>query len=44
MTRGEIGLVLFIFALVYAGVLLPPLGERLGAYFASRGANARTRK
>ncbi len=30
MTRGEIGLVLFIFGLVYAAQLVPRLGAFLG--------------
>jgi hypothetical protein len=38
MTRGEIGLVAFVFALVYAGVLVPRLGERLGTILAKRRA------
>lgn len=36
MTRGELGLVVFLFVLIYAGVLVPRVGARLGAYFASR--------
>jgi len=36
MTRGEIGLVLFIFALVLGAGLLPKLGERAGAWLAKR--------
>jgi hypothetical protein len=38
MTRGEIGLVVFLFALIYAGVIVPKVGARLGAYLGSRGA------
>jgi len=34
MTRGEIGLVVFLFGLIYAGVLVPRAGAWLGAYFA----------
>jgi hypothetical protein len=34
MTRGEIGLVVFLFLLIYAGVLVPKAGAWLGAYFA----------
>jgi Sec-independent protein translocase protein TatA len=34
MTRGEIGLVLFIFALIYGAGLLPRVGEKLGAWLA----------
>ena len=30
MTRGEIALVAFIFALVYGAIVLPRLAERLG--------------
>jgi Sec-independent protein translocase protein TatA len=30
MTRGEIGLVAFIFLLVYGAIVLPRLAERLG--------------
>lgn len=33
MTRGELGLVLFIFALVYAAGLLPKIANRLAAAF-----------
>jgi hypothetical protein len=36
MTRGEIGLVLFIFALVYASGLLKRAGDRLGAWMSRR--------
>jgi hypothetical protein len=36
MTRGEIGLTAFVFALVYGAALLPRLGERLGVLFATR--------
>jgi hypothetical protein len=36
MTRGEIGLVVFVFVLVYGGVLVPRLGERLGVSLAGR--------
>ncbi len=35
MTRGEIGLVIFLFALIYVGVIVPKMGARLGAYLAS---------
>jgi Sec-independent protein translocase protein TatA len=37
MTRGEIGLVLFIFALVLGANILPRLGERLGEWLSNRG-------
>ncbi len=30
MTRGEIGLVAFIFCLVYGALVLPRLAERIG--------------
>jgi hypothetical protein len=36
MTRGEIGLVIFLFALIYGGVIVPKVGARLGAYLAGR--------
>jgi hypothetical protein len=36
MTRGEALLTAFVFALVYGGVLLPRLGERVGVFFAGR--------
>jgi hypothetical protein len=36
MTRGEFGLVVFLFVLIYAGVLVPKAGARLGAYLAGR--------
>jgi hypothetical protein len=35
MTRGEIALTLFIFALVYAAGLLPKIGDFLGKRFGS---------
>ncbi len=38
MTRGEIELVVFIFALIYGGLLLPKLGERIGVYLHARAA------
>ena len=38
LTRGEAFLVAFVFALVYAGVLLPRIGERLGVFLAERWA------
>ena len=37
MTRGEVGLVVFIFALVYGAGLLPRLVTRLGDLLAERG-------
>ena len=49
MTRGEIGLVIFLFALIYVGVIVPKAGARLGAYLAAaqrrdRGGAAPERK
>jgi hypothetical protein len=41
MTHGEAWLTLVVFALVYGGVLLPRLGERLGAFLASRRGGPR---
>ncbi len=37
MTRGEIILSLFIFALVMGAAILPRLGERVGGWLASKG-------
>jgi hypothetical protein len=31
MTRGELGLVIFLFALIWGAGVLPGIGERLGA-------------
>lgn len=36
MTRGEIGLAAFIFALIYLAGLLPRLGEQIGARLGRR--------
>jgi Sec-independent protein translocase protein TatA len=36
MTHGELGLVLFIFALVYGAQVLPKLGERVGTWLARK--------
>ena len=36
VSRGELVLVAFIFALVWGAGMLPRLGERLGARFASK--------
>jgi hypothetical protein len=36
MTRGELGLVLFLFALIWGAGLLPRLGERLGERWGSK--------
>ncbi len=41
MTRGEIGLTAFVFALVYGAALLPRLGERVGVFLITRRAKAR---
>jgi hypothetical protein len=37
LTRGEVAIVAFIFALVWGAGYLPRLGERLGARLHSRG-------
>jgi hypothetical protein len=36
LTRGEAALAFVVFVLVYGGVVLPPLGERLAVFLASR--------
>ena len=36
MTRGEIGLVLFIFALVYFALLVPKVGAYVGRMLAGK--------
>jgi hypothetical protein len=36
MTRGEIGLVVFIFALVWGSGFVSRAGDRLGAWLAKR--------
>jgi Sec-independent protein translocase protein TatA len=36
MTHGELGLVAFIFVLVYGAQVVPKLGERMGAFFARK--------
>ena len=36
LTRGEAVLTTVVFIFVYAGVLMPRFGERLGVFFASR--------
>ena len=36
LTRGEAVLTLLVFALVYGGVALPRLGERLGVFLVKR--------
>jgi hypothetical protein len=36
MTHGELGLVLFVFALVYGAPQVPRLGERLGMLLARK--------
>lgn len=36
MTHGELGLVAFIFALVYGAQVVPKVGERVGAWFARK--------
>jgi hypothetical protein len=40
MTRGEIGLVVFIFALVYTAGLLPRIARGVTAAFGRRGDDA----
>jgi hypothetical protein len=32
MTRGELGLVIFVFVLIYAAQVVPVVGERVGAW------------
>jgi len=34
MTHGELGLVVFVFALIYGALVLPRLAERFGKRFA----------
>jgi hypothetical protein len=36
LTRGEAVLSFVVFVLIYAGVLLPRLGERLGVFWVGR--------
>jgi hypothetical protein len=36
MTHGELGLVLFIFALVYSAQIVPKLGARAGEWLGRR--------
>jgi hypothetical protein len=36
LTRGEAVLTTVVFIFVYAGVLMPRFGERLGVFFVSR--------
>jgi Sec-independent protein translocase protein TatA len=36
MTHGELGLVLFIFALVYGAQVVPKVGERVGAWLSRK--------
>jgi hypothetical protein len=40
VTRGELGLTVFVFVLVYAAALMPRLGERLGVFFVKRQTKA----
>ena len=37
MTYGELGLVVFIFLLVYVAQWVPKAGERLGAWLSRKG-------
>ncbi len=36
MTHGELGLVVFIFALVYGAQVVPKIGERVGTWMARK--------
>jgi Sec-independent protein translocase protein TatA len=36
MTRGELGLVVFVFVLVYGAQLAPKAGERVGAWLSRK--------
>ena len=36
MTHGELGLVLFIFALVYGAQVVPKVGERVGVWLSRK--------
>jgi hypothetical protein len=42
LTRGEAVLTTVVFIFVYAGVLMPRFGERLGVFFASRQGSTRS--
>jgi hypothetical protein len=42
LTRGEAVLTAVVFIFVYAGVLMPRFGERLGVFFASRQGSTRS--
>jgi hypothetical protein len=37
MTHGELGLVVFVFALVYVAQWVPKAGERLGGWLSRKG-------
>jgi Sec-independent protein translocase protein TatA len=39
LTRGEVALIVFLFALVWGAGVLPRIGERLGERFAKRGGS-----
>jgi hypothetical protein len=39
MTRGEMGLVIFIFAMVYAVRLIPPVGDWIGRLLGDRSGD-----
>jgi Sec-independent protein translocase protein TatA len=43
MSRGELAIVLFIFALVWGAAVLPRLGERIALSRARRGGSSRGR-
>lgn len=36
MTHGEAGLVVFVFALVYAAQIVPKVGERVGGWLSRK--------
>jgi hypothetical protein len=36
MTHGEVGLVIFVFALVYAAQIVPKVGERVGVWLSRK--------
>ncbi len=44
LSRGEGALAIVVFVLVYAGVVLPRLGERLGVFLASWRMQSRAAK
>ncbi len=42
LTRGELAIVVFIFALVWGASVLPRVGERVGAWWALRSRGLRS--